>query len=379
MRQIISIQSGHTRTFTAFNSSANELKTTSMTTLFPYLVDKFTYTAILLTNLAEPQWVQINCKTHYTISNVLCLIESHDELLIYNIIDPSLYDKRCIMQNKSCYLFLWLQTKDQISYLTKIETVYKGDIESFQFLFMAVGVIFPPILHPYGSYYLTYKKYGNNYQYKRETLSTYLSPILLISQRQSNILLKSDNIFKCNINVYISHRYICDNNYDCPDGSKLDEDGCECNHTEVFSSKCKYVRVNDNKNTHCSPFYYKTVQGTCQVYSLEYQYQKSLSDNSNSLFHCQYNKSISLHLVNDLVSDCGPDGEDEYLLKYWLTDNSSDYCFQKHQLPCVHGHPLCYNISEICTYTLNSQHDIYPCRTGNRLQNCADFKCNMMF
>ena len=62
-----------------------------------------------------------------------------------------------------------------------------------------------------------------------------------------------------------------------------------------------------------------------------------------------------------------------------MTDNSKDYCFQKHQLPCIDGHPLCYNISEICTYKLNGQHGIFPCRTGNHLQNCTEFECNMMF
>ena len=244
---------------------------------------------------------------------------------------------------------------------------------------MAVEVIFPPIFHPTKSYYLTFKKYGNYYQYKEQTLHKNLMPALLISHRQSKDMLKSDNIFKCEINVYITHIYICDDHYDCPDGSKLDEDGCECNYTETYFSKCKYVRVNDNENMHCSPFYYKTVKGTCKMYSLEYQFQISPSDNSNSPFHCQNNKSISSALVNDLVSDCGPNSEDEYLLKYVFEDNSRDYCFQRHQLPCIHGHQICYNISEICTYKLNGQHDIFPCRTGNHLQNCTDFECNMMF
>ena len=381
IRHIISIQSGYTiKTLTTFNSSANELKTTSMTTMFPYLHDTLTCTAILLTNLAEPQWVQINCETQYTISDVLCLTESHDEVSVYNFINSDLYDKNCVIQSKVCYLFLWFHTIDQISHFLKVDTVFKGHIKTFQFLFMAVEVIFPPILHPNKSYYFTYKRYGNYYQYQEKALSKYSMPtLLMISQRQSKDLVKSDNIFKCEINVYISHTYICDNNFDCPDGSKLDEDGCECNHTDVYSSKCKYIRLDDNENKHCSSFYYKTIEGACKMYSLGYQFERLLLDKPKTPFHCQNSKFISSSLVNDLVSDCGPNGEDEYLLRYALTDNSKDYCFQKHQFPCIDGHPLCYNISEICSYKLNGQHGIVPCRTGNHLQNCTEFECNMMF
>ena len=38
-----------------------------------------------------------------------------------------------------------------------------------------------------------------------------------------------------------------------------------------------------------------------------------------------------------------------------------------------------YEISDICSYRVNKQGQIFPCNEGEHLQNCEKFECNMMF
>ena len=95
-------------------------------------------------------------------------------------------------------------------------------------------------------------------------------------------------------------------------------------------------------------------------------------------YNCTYGLVINLSLVNDLVPDCGPDAEDEELLKQ-VKQNKQYTCFDKNQIPCRIGHPRCFNISDICTYRLDENNHLIPCRTGEHLQTCIGFECNMLF
>ena len=51
-------------------------------------------------------------------------------------------------------------------------------------------------------------------------------------------------------------------------------------------------------------------------------------------------------------------------------------CANSNQIPCLNGHPKCYNISEICSYKLNKNCHLIPCRNGAHLDNCKGFNCN---
>ena len=94
---------------------------------------------------------------------------------------------------------------------------------------------------------------------------------------------------------------------------------------------------------------------------------------------CTDGTTISADLVDDLVVDCTQEYEDELLLQQILQNEKYFPCKESHQLPCLKGHSNCYNISEICTYRLNENFHLLPCRTGGHLENCKEFECNMMF
>ncbi len=96
-------------------------------------------------------------------------------------------------------------------------------------------------------------------------------------------------------------------------------------------------------------------------------------------FQCPNGGRISYGLVNDLVSDCGSGAEDEGHLLFLYNFTKTFSCPSLEQMPCRVGHSKCYNISQICSLRFTEENTISPCRTGDHLQNCQNFDCNMMF
>ena len=54
-------------------------------------------------------------------------------------------------------------------------------------------------------------------------------------------------------------------------------------------------------------------------------------------------------------------------------------CPNSNQLPCINGHPRCYNFSEICVFRLNKHFNLIPCRIGSHIAECTKFECNAYF
>ena len=136
---------------------------------------------------------------------------------------------------------------------------------------------------------------------------------------------------------------------------------------QFSKNKCKKVsRYGD----HISPV---LINGSKLIYPMEIA--QKISDETNK-FLCKSGIEIDILLVNDLVSDCGPENDDEFLLES-QAEGFKFICSVEGQLPCFNGHNKCYNISEICTYKLNHFQQLIPCRTGQHLVNCANFECNM--
>ena len=88
---------------------------------------------------------------------------------------------------------------------------------------------------------------------------------------------------------------------------------------------------------------------------------------------------IDMTLVDDLVADCGPEAEDEPALIALTKFDKMLKCRMPHEMPCLEGHPKCFNIANICTYKLNQSGYSFPCRNGGHLENCYRFKCNSKF
>ena len=335
---------------------------------------------MLLTNLAEPYWIQVPCEQPIA-THVFCLLEKKkDEHLIEIHADLVLPLKSCIFIKMYCHIFHWHEVGHSLPSKCQNSNLNIFAIQTFQFLFEAVPVTLPPIFTKDMQKIWTCKRYSNVFSYTEH--SSHDSSKGLYDCQESELSIQLGmNIFKCQSEVYISYKFLRDDKVDCPDDPPLDEERCESNNTnrDHYSSKHRYL-ITKNGQRVCSAFYYKSINNTCKKYIFFGNLNKINKPSFPvGLYNCSDNLQVSNILVNDLVADCGPSGEDELLLANLLQFGDPLMCTQPYQLPCREGHPRCYNISEICTFKLNEFNMLMPCRTGEHLQNCSQFKCNMMF
>ena len=235
-----------------------------------------------------------------------------------------------------------------------------------------------------------------------------MNPVSLISEGL--------NIFKCGKNVLISITLVCNGYNDCPGQEALDEIGCQRDSKSSVMTRCRSKTTQKGLQI-CSFFYLQTVNNSCHIYDNIHNFvsNQQTKSKSNSLcyspinnivqltfhsnlmcdfleeiqkklnysadtktYNCSNGFIITFSMVNDLIPDCGSDADDEQLLKS-IKQNIIYSCSNKNQIPCRIGHPRCFNISDICTFQLNEMNHLIPCRTGEHLQNCTDFECNMLF
>ena len=153
-----------------------------------------------------------------------------------------------------------------------------------------------------------------------------------------------------------------------------DEKGCHCNDvTESNFRKCKIIAK--EKVRHACTFLFSLSSG-CTFYQQNKIKIKKKEIFSKENLHCFDNQVLSSQLINDLVLDCE---HDEPLLHSIYRNLTMDPCLFPNYIPCRKGHSQCFTIVETCVYRLNNQNHLIPCRTGEHIQQCAQFDCNLMF
>ena len=257
-------------------------------------------------------------------------------------------------------------------------------------------------------YKVTYQKYAGFYDFRVEKTNENFEGFVVSKLNPVSLMKVGLNTFKCKINVLISIALVCNGHNDCPGQDPLDEIGYQCDSQVANMMKCK-SKITGNGPKMCS-YFLQAVNNSCHIYENVYNFvntnslydsctnEKSPSTFYNNLrcylldethkkltfvaetktYNCTNGLRIHFSMVNDLVPDCRPDAEDEEFLKN-VKHNQLYTCFDKNQIPCRIGHPRCFNISDICTYRLDELNNLIPCRTGEHLQNCIDFECNMLF
>ena len=333
-------------------------------TLYP--VANKNCSALLLINLATPEWISVDCNKKMS-SVRMCQFEADMPYRKLNVENLLLIKYSCISVNETYYLFDWLNSSNKNIKLTQQNIVHNlSHIKKFEFLFQAIQTVFPPILLYDLSHKISYSKadVSNILQYKTQVIRDNMYEGLIITKENPNIFIRGGNIFECENSVYISMQSICDLIKDCPGHQSTDE--YNCNNITILNILYAQGNVRLNNFRQKTHLFHNQFIADNKEYGIS-----GHQDDENIKQIC--NTYLPTILLNDLVQDCNGTAEDEF----HFTKVAA--CSSKYQIPCREGHSQCFNISEICTYRLNYLGYLLPCRTGEHLENCLEFECSKMF
>ncbi len=325
--------------------------------------------AMLLRNLVQPEWVTIDCNLQCT-THMLCTTDMTDihKSVSENLTKPAsvIYDKSCIFKEKMCYIFLFTtngQKFGNIHEMFPFDTNNKT-ISFFEFLFDAISGNFPPIFESDFKSIIAYTRQSNAvykeqiqiYSYRKEHINN-MDKIagIFINIRKSVRKHVGGNTFRCQNGSYISITFVCDGENDCQEENPLDETDCLCN-TSALSGTEKWTSIFHNKLAFSCPQYQGSSIKFLQLFTAE---PRIISKGKQ--------QSYMEGSVSSLVS------------VHHAASNALSFCLDLSQIPCEKGFLTCYNISDICSYTLDHKKNIFPCQNGQHIISCTHFECNMMF
>ena len=326
-------------------------------------------TLMMLHNLAHPEWVQVGCNMRL-FHNVYCVVKTLVEHRSGCINDYVACPTTCLLQTNICIGFHWLDKMQGVStHHCDRNTMFHNE-EMFSFLYKAVKHVLPPFLYNFspqnGSVQrFQYNRFLNLFQHKTD--------IVHFSQAQGFYLcietrLKQKvggNIKLCGEMLFVSSLTHC---HTIPQHWQKDNDSFLRENESEIHKEHGTAQV-------CVNLYFLERTNICLHYKVQEEKIKYEATN----FFCNDGSQLHIILKDDLVADCGSTAEDELHLQALLTSNKATNCEHPFQIPCRTGHSKCYNITEVCSYSLDEYHHLHPCRTGDHLESCINFECTLTF
>ncbi len=363
------------------------LKSETLITIYPQ-TEKGVCVALMLTNLAQPEWITIDCDRSLS-AHVVCAVPDRQNAPFQKKKkENALYkqglvscDPSCILFNDTCFLFLWLT--DETKHSLEKKHIRTDDLslklnltgfKLFDFVFDAVRVRFPPILSSdlLNSIWINKFKQSNTFMKASSVYHINLYPTntqafkgFYITTEQELLFRTGANIFKCQ-RSFVSQMDVCDQTADCPDIYRADEAECVCHKAEVYVKHCKHVNESHLKiHQTCSLFYIQLANGSCIKYSFEITSVKLSSkitiNEKQTILNTTFRK-IPTKLLSGFC--CGK-------------NTLHQFCQENGRFPCS-GTMSCFELEDVCQF---KQHSgvLLPCNTGEHIYNCQRFQCNAKF
>ena len=319
---------------------------------------------MLLTNLAEPQWISVPCD-EALLPVGICVVNRTSTIHITdknteNVQKMYFCHQSYIQINTLCYDFLWgnviLKSTEVCNGGTTANT---DNILIFQHIYNSISIQseFPLVIvenYSRERYLVRFYKTHSLFKYY-ENITKYQEGFHTCKFSETE-LIKGNNIFQCLRGGYISFKYVCDGAVDCPN----------CNSDESYF--CMFVRK--EAKSKCSRLFEMNKNGSCQKYVQEpKQNRKFTSTNQNRVPN---DNLFNNKRVTDVAADMHP-------LNNVLRNKIYSSCQNPAQIPCFEGNQTCYSLKNVCMYELNVHNQIKSCKNGGHLENCKACECSITF
>ncbi len=351
----------------------------------PFIENKNACTIVLLVNMAQPEWLAIDCNKSYLTYALGRDIESQKAIHIYNCVEcqQKVCYENAVVNNGSCYNFIWfdilfpglplMQVCDRRTMLRQVVQNTSALINVLK----GVDFSFPPLLtlYEYNSSLVSaykFQKFMN--EFSAEILPVAEALGFVICMQTTKPVGTFGNLLSCSNSTFVSIRFWCDGVVDCP-YDDTDERNCTCKKTFQQGDNVTLQRMSEVMG--CKTLYFTGPDGQNFIYapSTNMTGNNTVTDK----VVCMSGKAILESQWDDLVPDCGPDAQDEPKLRDLLTGNTIFACSDANQIPCRPGHSVCYNISDTCSFLFDHNFFLMPCRNGGHIHDCELFECNMKF
>ncbi len=379
----------------AFCPNLEDIMTKSAQVLYPSLRGEERCTLVLVYNLAEPDWINVNCHDQI-IPTVLCMklkqrndvkVDDNNESLTVTEVCPS----ETTSINSTCYLFHWSDRFAKYDFRNTIKMNANSsslpELQTIKNLFQSTSANYPVLLtqstfNKIKLLKMECTKYFSQHKCApvQEISQAAASGYLVYSVKYEKIFLGLQ-VFTCRRGSKVTLYSRCDGAVDCS-SDKSDEEKClhfKNRKTEKLSNVATALFGNKD---HCGPLHYTTIKSKCVMYLMNEIVQHSENDiKTRKQFLCGKN-----YTTNDLVIDWDFNRkqsnnwklhEEGHLLM--LLKGQKYYCSHPMELPCKDGHSKCFNVSQICMFSLNNCDHLIPCRNGGHMEECKYFTCNKHF
>ena len=225
---------------------------------------------MLLSNLAEPNWISVPCEQKL-LHFIFCSFEENVFKVKRNIsMEEYICNLESIIVKNKCFMFVWY--KKDVSKRACRKGILIKQFRWFYHIFNAVssGNSIPEIVIQNGTGVTIIKV---QHYFNRLTFKYYSSTNSTIKGYEIFNAVKTRindgiNIFTCSHGGYILSEYVCDEFPDCPN-DKSDEDFCVCktNVSKTFQRNfCKEI-FEPKKKTVCYSNYYMNFDGSCNKFN----------------------------------------------------------------------------------------------------------------
>ena len=227
-------------------NAINIVKNSSANTIYPL---KNHCTLLLVSNLAYPQWVSVDCSKPI-LHHIICLVNETRRALRNNEENTNFLScsNMTVKRNNRCYMFKWFDgaSKSSGSFcekckIHKMKPVSITDLQMFNFVLEATSFVrfkFLSELSMNSVNMFSYEKIWLQVTHASQIVDKkFASHYYICYGKTEYMKIDQQFLYKCNNNIFISTLHVCDRSSNC-EYNKSDKMECSC---KGFNKHCREI------------------------------------------------------------------------------------------------------------------------------------------